>query len=92
MELFKIDEKNLLSGERAMYPKFAFSDELNTCLYKVTIFSRDNTGSSIRAYIKDVYTNDELASYWSFNIKGKEPNTHGDKIEYDDMENKYFSK
>lgn len=91
VQLYEKEKKSLLRDEITTDPEFRFSKKLNTCLLMVTIIGSDETGSSLTAFIKDVYSNQDLASYTSYNIRGQEPSLYGDKEKYEALKELYFS-
>jgi hypothetical protein len=93
-QLAEKDKKNFLSGqgyESFEEPEFKFIAQLNTCLYKGSTLSADKSGSALRKFIKDVYSNRELAFYSSIKTSEEEVIV-GDKAAYELLENKYFSR
>lgn len=90
-QLYEKQKESLLRNDIYLDPEFRFSKELNTCLLKGAIIGADDTGSSSTFFIKDVYSNQELASYSSYNIKGQEPSMYGDREKYELLKEKYFS-
>ena len=90
-ELVERAKKELRKNQIYYTPQFRFNDELNTCLYSGSRIGADNSGSLLTSFIKDVYTNQDLASYTSFfTIKGEEESVSGDKGKYELLREKYF--
>lgn len=75
-------------------PQYAFSDVLNTCLYRkeYSIFFGRLGGLAVDDYsIIDVYSNREVfAWYRHYNLAGEVNNVQGNEEAYKDAVNRYF--
>jgi len=85
-KLYETEKKEILTSQFYLNPEFKFNEELNTCLYNGGLIE----GEYASAFIKDVYTNKELAGYSSFRPKGKEVQIFGDQGKYFELRIKYF--
>lgn len=82
-------EKRELSGKQSYgNPEFRFVPELNTCLYRGSLVSEGREGFAFLHFIRDVYTNRDLAEYVEF--ENLEPDSFGIE-EYRRLEQEYFS-
>lgn len=78
----KLYNSDVREGEGITFgiPEFKFSNELNTCLYKSMYVG----GRYVSQFIKDVYTNKELASWDSImDENSKFQDLRGSKEEWD---------
>lgn len=83
----------LSSKESYDQVEFRFAPKLNTCLFNGVLTIRNNNGSIyvFTHFIRDVYTNMDLARYDTFVNDDGQRNDFGEKEEYNLLEVKYFS-
>ena len=93
-KLFEKDKEGLRDYESYnSAPHFKFINELNTCLYAGVLYSDLPASYASYYFIKDVYTNMEIASMDKYNMKdGSESKSIKDPGEYNDLYYKYFLK
>lgn len=93
-KLFEKDKEELRNYESYnSAPKFKFIKELNTCLYAGVLYSDLPASYASYYFIKDVYTNIEIASKDNFNMKDGSKSKNITNIGYyNDLYYKYFIK
>ena len=67
-------------------PEFKFNKSLNTCLYKVVYMS----GDSVQLFIRDVYSNKELALWMTRNENDRRIDILGSQKEWEEKVNELF--
>ncbi len=80
---------SLLYSKTYSNPEFLFSSILNTCLMKGFVTIANDAGFSFNYFIKDVYTNKELAEYTSWEDITGEIAFVGEE-EFEHFEKEYF--
>ena len=86
--------KRELSSKQAYYygkSKFRFVSELNTCLFNGSLTFENNNGSIYTRFIRDVYTNVDLARYDTLVNDDGQGADIGEVEEYNLLEIKYFT-
>lgn len=85
--------KRKLSSSQYYYgkPEFRFAPKLNSCLMNGLLTSTHRTGSIYSHFIRDVYTNIDLARYDTLSNDDGTATEFGDIEKYGRLEAEYFS-
>jgi hypothetical protein len=84
------NDKAELPASSLTQPEFVFDN--GRCLYKMHEMNTTGSKTFEQFYILDLYTNNQVVGYGTKLDEGQLMVTSGDKIEFETLNDKYFSK